>query len=369
MAKSRTILIVDDSATSLAILFEILDGLGHRVLIAENGEACLRRCRIHRPDLIFMDIALSGIDGIETCQQLKSVPMFAEIPVVFMSARDDQMSRVSCFKAGASAYIPKPVIIDEIACILKNTFSLLDLQEQLRASGRSDINSLGEFDVMVDIIAHDMKSPIVCIAGFAEEISDQFNEFGANDECKEYIDIIRKSTGDIHTVLEALVLLKNLRLRDWDEPIETDLNEIFRNVESRYKRIPFSQKLELCLDLKDLKVLSQPTLFEELVLILFCNFGNLLNEDTELLHLSVVADRNDTDSVLLRLNANTRAIEDTELPLILEPLNGNKRKRVRGTNVQLLCAQKMIAYLVINAWSEHGPNDTLNICLSLKSAS
>jgi len=344
----------------------MLDGWGHRVLIAENGEAAVTRCKLAKPDVVFMNNILPGIDGFECCRQIKADKDIGQTPVVMMSDCDDDMSRIRCFKSGACATITTPVISDEVSAILKNQLELLDLREALQTAGRSESRSFGEFDVVVDLIAHDMKSPIVCIAGFAEELAAQFAEVEVSHEWHEYLGYIHKSAHGIDVILEALVLLKNLRIREWKEPESISLEAIFTGVTSRYDQLEYARPLEIKSNFNNFSVVTQPALLEELILILFRNFSNLLEPESSL-KLSVETERTNDRSLLLRLNANTRPMDATELSHILEPLNGGKRKRVKDTDILLLCAQKMIAYLVINAWAEHGPENSLTICLSIKS--
>jgi CheY-like chemotaxis protein len=367
MLKPRTIMLVDDNATSIDVLFDLLDGLGHRVLVAENGEAVVKRCKLAKPDVVFMNSILPGIDGFECCRRIKADDEIGQTPVIMMSElEDDGLSRRQSFKAGACAYIAKPIISDEIFTILKDQLELLKLREELKTAGNSENRSLEEFDVVVDFIAHDMKSPIVCITGFAEELAEQFSELEVSPEWPEFLEFIHKSACDIDVILEALVLLKNLRIREWREPETITLESLIQGVVSRYTQLEHNCPLELDADFKDLSVVTQPSLLEELILILFRNYSNLVAPQGPL-KMTMATERTHKNSLLLRINANTRVMNPIELTQILEPLNGRIRKRVKDVNIQLLCVQKMISYLAINAWAEHGPNDTLTICLDLES--
>ena len=365
MFKSRTILLVDGSSESLDLLFDAFEDTGHRMLVAENGEAALRRCKLAMPDVIFIACILPGMDGFECCRQIKADEELSQTPIIMMAEQQENSIRMQSFKAGASGCITTPVIDEELQMILKNQLELLDLREELKTAGRSASRSLGEFDVVVDIVAHDMKSPIVCITGFAEEMAEQFREIGVSDEWNEYLGFIHKSAYDIDVILEALVLLKNLRIREWQEPEAIPLETIISGVVSRYEQQEYTRPLELKSNLHELLVVTQPALLEELILILFRNFSNLCADEAAL-QLSVETERTNAQSLLIRLNANTREMNDSELTHILEPLQGKKRKRVKDADILLLCVQKIISYLAINAWAEHGPNGSLAICLALE---
>jgi CheY-like chemotaxis protein len=366
MLKPRTIVLVDDNSTNLDLLFDMLDQLGHRVLVAENGESAVRRCKLANPDVIFMNRMLPGIDGLECCRRIKADKNLNHTPVIMMSESDtDNKTRRQCYESGACAYITMPILKEEASVTLKNQLELINIREELQTAGRSESRSLGEFDVVVDLIAHDMKSPIGSISGFAEELTEQFNEEQVSDEWVEYMGYIHKSAHDIDIILEALVLLKNLRIREWREPENVTLDTIFKGVTNRYSQLEYCRPLALEANLADSSVLTQPALLEELILILFRNCSNLVPAEDPL-RLSIETECTTPRSLLIRLNANTREIATEEFAHILEPLQGRKRKRVQDTNILLLCVQKMIAYLGINAWVEHGPNNSLTICLTLE---
>ena len=91
---TESILLVDDNPTNLQVLFQTLDGVGCKLLVAKNGEMALSITDKARPDLILLDIMMPGIDGYEVCRQLKSVPATADIPVIFLSALGDTEDKV-----------------------------------------------------------------------------------------------------------------------------------------------------------------------------------------------------------------------------------------------------------------------------------
>ncbi|MDQ8193819.1 response regulator [Coraliomargarita sp. SDUM461004] len=366
MFKPRTILLVDDNTMSLDLLTHILNSQGHRILVAENGRSALMRSQLANPDVIFLNSVLSDMSGFDCCQRIRENETFAQTPILMISDGDEDAFRVECFKSGASGYAMKPIFEDEICSILNTQLELLQLREEMDTVGQAKNYSIGEFDAIIDFIAHDMKSPIVCISGFTEELAEQFSEVEVSEEWHEYLSYIHKSANDIDTILEALVILKNLRVREWHEPETIRLATILEGVVSRYEQLEYTQVLELQSQFDDSIVITQPALLEELILILFRNFSNLVGPESALqLHIEI--ERSNAERLLLRLNGNTRPMEAVELAHILEPMEGTKRKRVQDVNILMLCVQKMIAYLGINGWAEHGPDQTLTICLALES--
>jgi sigma-B regulation protein RsbU (phosphoserine phosphatase) len=108
------ILVVDDTPTSLDLVRSVLEAEGFRTLTAGDGPTARHLARGHQPDLILLDVMLPGETGFETCSQLKSDPVTADIPIIFLSALDDVKSKVAGLKIGGVDYIAKPVHGEEV---------------------------------------------------------------------------------------------------------------------------------------------------------------------------------------------------------------------------------------------------------------
>ena len=107
--KKATILIVDDEKIYLDVLIGILQ-LEYRILLARSGEEALRRLRDgNRPDLILLDLFMPGIDGYETCRRIKEDPTTHDIPLIFLTSRDDVEGETFGLGLGAVDYITKPI--------------------------------------------------------------------------------------------------------------------------------------------------------------------------------------------------------------------------------------------------------------------
>jgi DNA-binding NtrC family response regulator len=109
-----TILVVDDKAENIRLLFETLQGAGYRTLAAVNGERAVRQAQLAHPDLILMDVMMPGVDGFSACRQLKADPATKSIPVVFMTALSETVDKVRGFEAGGVDYLTKPLQHEEV---------------------------------------------------------------------------------------------------------------------------------------------------------------------------------------------------------------------------------------------------------------
>jgi CheY-like chemotaxis protein len=108
MAGER-ILIVDDNATNLKLVAYLMRANGYTVDTALDAESALDAIRVHRPDLILMDIQLPGIDGLELTRRLKADPATHDIVVVAVTAYAMKGDQDKALAAGCDDYITKPI--------------------------------------------------------------------------------------------------------------------------------------------------------------------------------------------------------------------------------------------------------------------
>jgi DNA-binding response OmpR family regulator len=110
MPDSSTILLVDDEDSVQKLLTYPLEREGFRVLQARNGEEALAKFRAEDVDLVVLDVMLPKLDGLEVCKQLRIESM---VPIIMLTARDDELDKVLGLELGADDYITKPFSIRE----------------------------------------------------------------------------------------------------------------------------------------------------------------------------------------------------------------------------------------------------------------
>jgi DNA-binding response OmpR family regulator len=101
-------LVVDDDRVIQQLLEVNLELEGYEVKRAENGEEALKLVREYNPDVMLLDVMMPKLDGREVCRRIKADPQTAHVPVIFLSARAQDMDVNSGLELGASAYITKP---------------------------------------------------------------------------------------------------------------------------------------------------------------------------------------------------------------------------------------------------------------------
>jgi adenylate cyclase len=130
------ILVVDDTLVNLRILTEMLNAQGYKVRPVTNGPQALQAAMAAQPDLVLLDINMPGMTGYEVCLQLKAAPATRDVPVIFMSARDEVLDKVRAFEVGGIDYITKPFHLEELLARVATHVSLRGLQRQLAEEKR-----------------------------------------------------------------------------------------------------------------------------------------------------------------------------------------------------------------------------------------
>ncbi len=110
MPDSSTILLVDDEDSVQKLLAYPLEREGFRVLQARDGEEALQRFAEEHVDLVVLDVMLPKLDGLEVCKRLRAE---SEVPIIMLTARDDELDKVVGLELGADDYITKPFSIRE----------------------------------------------------------------------------------------------------------------------------------------------------------------------------------------------------------------------------------------------------------------
>lgn len=156
----KTVLLVDDTTANLELLISVLSQKGYKTLIAKNGQTAIKRAVHAVPDLILLDIQMPGIDGFETCRQLKVKEETKEIPVIFMTALTDTNDKLRGFEAGGVDYITKPIDCVELLARVDTHISLHRARHKLIKQNEILKENALLRESMEQIMRHDLKSPL-----------------------------------------------------------------------------------------------------------------------------------------------------------------------------------------------------------------
>jgi two-component system, OmpR family, alkaline phosphatase synthesis response regulator PhoP len=142
--KEIRILLVDDEPDILEIVGYNLSSEGYNVKTAGNGVEALAIARKDKPHLIILDVMMPEMDGIETCEKLRSMPELANSIITFLTARGEDYSQVAGFDAGADDYITKPikpkVLVSKVKALLRRFKEQEEQEDDVLQAGDLVIN-------------------------------------------------------------------------------------------------------------------------------------------------------------------------------------------------------------------------------------
>lgn len=125
-----TLLLVDDEPVNLRVLKQLL-GNDYQLVFAKNGEEALKLAESRLPNLILLDVMMPGLTGFEVCRQLKQKKQTRAIPIIFVTALNDEHDEAEGFEAGAVDYIIKPISAAVVKARVKTHLSLVQADELL----------------------------------------------------------------------------------------------------------------------------------------------------------------------------------------------------------------------------------------------
>lgn len=156
MSDASRILIVDDDPIILRVLSNVLAPEGYEIQTAANGKDALNQIPGFEPDLILLDVMLPEMDGFAVCRQLRADERFGDVPVIFITALDDQKSRLRGIEAGADEFLNKPVNSVELKARVRTITQLRRFRQMVGERSRFEkiIELAPQGIVVVDVDAN-----------------------------------------------------------------------------------------------------------------------------------------------------------------------------------------------------------------------
>jgi DNA-binding response OmpR family regulator len=203
----RTVLVVDDEARIVQLARDYLEHAGFTVLTAADGPTALEIVRRRHPDLVVLDIGLPGLDGLDITRELRRD---SSIPIVMLTARDDELDKLLGLELGADDYLTKPFSPRELVARVK---AVLRRTEGVTAPG--DVIRAG--DVVLDVPR--MRAEV---AGRAVDLTA--TEFGL-------LATMAASPGRIFTRSQLLDAVRGVAFESYERAIDSHIKNLRRKVE------------------------------------------------------------------------------------------------------------------------------------------
>ena len=215
--REKTILAVDDDASSLLYLAQVLKAEGYRVLSAENGRAALDLLRSEAPDLILLDVQMPGMGGYELLEHLRERERTAHVPVIFLTVKDTREDEAQGLREGVVDYLSKEILTPErvkILCYRLHNFFAWQENERLRG-------------VLATIVSanHEINNPLAVIVGSIDVLKLK-GVLEGHPEGAGFLQRITVASNQIKDVLDKITHLATWEVKPYLEGVEMlDLGE------------------------------------------------------------------------------------------------------------------------------------------------
>ena len=265
MDKNEVILIVDDIQENRKVLGDMLGNADYEVLVAADGPGALDIAgKNPSPDLILLDIRMPGMDGYDVCRRLKNDPATSAIPVIFLSALQEPVDKVTAFQAGGVDYISKPFRIEEVLARVRTHLELqsrrraleqtnADLREALKMEEilnrrLIEINEkLRRSELLKSRFLSNVRSQIHSPLGSIMDMADRISaDGGGTDDLAERI---RSEAFDLDFQMQNIFSAAELEAGDAEPAVEAvDVPAVIRDAVSAFARHARDRSLDIRLD-------------------------------------------------------------------------------------------------------------------------
>jgi two-component system, sensor histidine kinase and response regulator len=245
MKNASHIFIIDDNANNLQITGKILKDKGYKISLAMDGPSALKQLETEIPDLILLDVMMPGMDGLEVCRKIKKNENLEEIPIIFLTAKNQTEDLLEGFKAGGVDYITKPFISTELITRVKTHLELYHSRKTIMEMNRTR-------DKIYSIIAHDIRAPLSSIKFTTNALLQHYLDPNS-EEFTEIIKTLAQTTDETLGLLENLLTWGRLqsnkiKMKHTMQPVLPMLNECKILLDSNAKAKNIKLKLETTSD-------------------------------------------------------------------------------------------------------------------------
>jgi signal transduction histidine kinase/HPt (histidine-containing phosphotransfer) domain-containing protein len=236
------ILIVDDNISHLGPLIDLLSQHGAIPLIAQNGADALELIQENRPDLILMDIILPyGMNGFQTCQNIKSDPQFKEIPIIFLSSLKSIIDKINAFEAGGVDYIEKPLENNEVLIRVNTHLKIKYLQdllvqknEDLEHAKKQAERANQSKSIFLANMSHEIRTPMNSIV----IANDLLSATQLTADQAEYVEIMKTSSSHLKNIINDILDLSQIESgKIYIHHENFDLYQLLNEIEQMFSHV------------------------------------------------------------------------------------------------------------------------------------
>jgi signal transduction histidine kinase len=207
--KPVTVLVVDDNLQNREVAEGHLVGAGYQAIQAESGAQALELLESRRPDLVLLDVLMPGMDGFETCRQIRMLPIVGDTPVLFLTALGDLGTHKQALDSGADDFLTKPINRTELLIRVRSLLRIKGLSDELkhqydiiRTQRDALLAAHRQKEELTALIVHDLKNPLSSILSNAQYVLGR--QYLGAEERDSLDDVLRASQSMVRLVMNLL---------------------------------------------------------------------------------------------------------------------------------------------------------------------
>ena len=229
------ILIVDDVMSNVLLLKVLLTNEKFAIATASNGRQALEQVEKENPDLVLLDVMMPDMSGFEVAQHLKSNPNTADIPIIFLTAKDEAADKLAGlglgaddyitkgFQVGANDFISKPFNKEELIIRVTHQISLVAAKRLILSKTEELQRTIAGRDKLYSVIAHDLRSPMGSIKMVLNMLILNLPSEKIGAEMYELLTMANQTTEDVFSLLDNLL--------KWTKSQIGKLNVVYQDVD------------------------------------------------------------------------------------------------------------------------------------------
>ncbi len=356
------ILLVDDNPKNLQVAMNILSKEGYNLIYAQDGKKAIELTLTNDFDLILLDVMMPQMDGYTVCEKLKSEAKTKDIPIIFLTVKDEEKDIVQGFECGGVDYVTKPfytaVLLKRVQTHLMLAHITKDLNKEVAQQvekarlqdqilfQQSKMASMGE---MIANIAHQWRQPLGAISAtnlliktkFAVDKFEYSTEKGV-DECKTFVDTKLDDIADYVSTLSSTIddfrnffnPQKDMQLFDLKQTIQKSI----KLLEANFK----DSKIQIVDNSQNIKITGLENELSQVLINILNNAKEaLMQNDTKDKKLIFITSREENGFIEISIKDSGGGIKENILDKIFEPYFTTKHQ-TQGTGIGLYMTKEII---------------------------
>jgi two-component system, sensor histidine kinase and response regulator len=189
-----SILVIDDELANFDVIEAFLSTQGYQLHYASSGQKAISSLDILQPDVILLDVMMPGIDGIEVCQHIKSMPQWQSVPIIMITALTAKEDLAQCLKAGADDFMSKPINSIELCARVNSMLRIKQQYDRIKTLSQLQANTIDILQKnlhelrgnLFSSLPHEFNTPLHGISGIIEILLQEYKNMSAA-EIEEFL--------------------------------------------------------------------------------------------------------------------------------------------------------------------------------------